>query len=112
MSAADCATVSTGAAGENPDFDYVAGSSGNASLMAFTRAMGGTAPRHNLRVVGINPGPVLTERLITLTKTRARDVLGDESRWQELMKGHAFGRAAKEWRRANHRPGPHVNDRW
>src|SRR5271163_1481531 len=84
-----------GAAGENPDFDYIAGSSGNASLMAFTRAMGGTAPRDGLRVVGINPGPVLTERLITLTKTRARDVLGDESRWEELMKGHAFGRAAK-----------------
>ncbi|HVB16974.1 MAG TPA: SDR family NAD(P)-dependent oxidoreductase, partial [Stellaceae bacterium] len=41
-----------GAAGENPDFDYVAGSSGNASLMAFTRAMGGTAPRDNLRVMG------------------------------------------------------------
>src|SRR5216684_1261342 len=34
-----------GAAGENPDFDSVAGSAGNASLMAFTRAMGGTAPR-------------------------------------------------------------------
>jgi short-subunit dehydrogenase len=34
-----------GAAGENPDFNYIAGSSGNASLMAFTRAMGGTAPR-------------------------------------------------------------------
>ena len=84
-----------GAAGENPDFDYIAGSSGNASLMAFTRAMGGTAPRHNLRVVGINPGPVLTERLITLTKTRAKDRLGDENRWQELMTGHAFGRAAK-----------------
>jgi 3-oxoacyl-[acyl-carrier protein] reductase len=84
-----------GAAGENPDFNYIAGSSGNASLMAFTRAMGGTAPRDNLRVVGINPGPVLTERLITLTKTRARDVLGDESRWEELMQGHAFGRAAK-----------------
>src|SRR5580704_30998 len=49
-----------GAAGENPDFDYVAGSSGNASLMAFTRAIGGTAPRDNLRVVGINPGPVET----------------------------------------------------
>ncbi|MBV9966602.1 MAG: SDR family NAD(P)-dependent oxidoreductase, partial [Alphaproteobacteria bacterium] len=32
-----------GAAGENPDFSYVAGSSGNASLMAFTKAMGGTA---------------------------------------------------------------------
>lgn len=84
-----------GAAGENPDFNYIAGSSGNASLMAFTRAIGGTSPRDNLRVVGINPGPVLTERLITLTKTRARDVLGDESRWEELMHGHAFGRAAK-----------------
>src|SRR5215470_5461055 len=84
-----------GAAGENPDFEYVAGSSGNASLMAFTRAMGGTAPRDGLRVVGINPGPVMTERLITLTKTRARDRLGDENRWQELMQGYAFGRAAK-----------------
>ncbi len=84
-----------GAAGENPDFDYIAGSSGNASLIAFTRAMGGTAPRDGLRVMGINPGPVMTERLITLTKTRARDHLGDENRWQELMQGYAFGRAAK-----------------
>ncbi len=84
-----------GAAGENPDFDYIAGSSGNASLMAFTRAMGGTAPRDNLRVMGVNPGPVLTERLVTLTKHRAQVRLGDESRWEELMKGHAFGRAAK-----------------
>jgi NAD(P)-dependent dehydrogenase (short-subunit alcohol dehydrogenase family) len=63
--------------------------------MAFTRAMGGTAPRDGLRVVGINPGPVMTERLITLTKTRARDRFGDENRWQELMQGYAFGRAAK-----------------
>jgi NAD(P)-dependent dehydrogenase (short-subunit alcohol dehydrogenase family) len=84
-----------GAAGENPDFDYIAGSSGNASLMAFTRAMGGTAPRDGIRVLGINPGPVMTERLITLTKTRARDRFGDENRWQELMQGYAFGRAAK-----------------
>ena len=84
-----------GAAGENPDFDYVAGSSGNASLMAFTRAMGGTAPRDGLRVVGINPGPVMTERLITLTRHRAQTQLGDPEKWQELMKGYAFGRAAK-----------------
>jgi short-subunit dehydrogenase len=63
-----------GAAGENPDFDYVAGSSGNASLMAFTRAIGGTSPRDNLRVIGINPGPVMTERLITLMRTRPKRV--------------------------------------
>lgn len=83
-----------GAAGENPDFSYVAGSSGNASLMAFTKAMGGTAPRDNLRVMAINPGPVMTERLITLMKTRAQSDFGDPERWQELMKGYAFGRAA------------------
>jgi NAD(P)-dependent dehydrogenase (short-subunit alcohol dehydrogenase family) len=84
-----------GAAGENPDFDYVAGSSGNASLMAFTRAIGGTAPRDNLRVMGINPGPVMTERLITLMRTRAETQLGDPEKYTELMKPLAFGRAAK-----------------
>src|SRR5207302_4400089 len=84
-----------GAAGENPDFDYIAGSSGNASLMAFTRAMGGAAPRDNLRVVGINPGPVMTERLITLMRTRAQTQFGDAERWTEYMKPLAFGRAAK-----------------
>ena len=84
-----------GAAGENPDANYVAGSSGNASLMAFTRAMGGAAPRDGLRVVGINPGPVLTERLMTLTRHRAQTQLGDPEKWQELMQGYAFGRAAK-----------------
>jgi NAD(P)-dependent dehydrogenase (short-subunit alcohol dehydrogenase family) len=84
-----------GAAGENPDFDYVAGSSGNASLMAFTRAIGGTSPRDNLRVIGINPGPVMTERLITLMKTRAQSNFGDPEKWPDLMKPLAFGRAAK-----------------
>src|SRR5437660_4016805 len=84
-----------GAAGENPDFEYVAGSSGNASLMAFTRAIGGTAPRDNLRVIGINPGPVMTERLITLMRTRAETNFGDPEKWTELMKPLAFGRAAK-----------------
>lgn len=84
-----------GAAGENPDFDYIAGSSGNASLMAFTRAIGGTAPRDGLRVIGINPGPVMTERLVSLMRTRAQDRFGDAGRWHELMQGHAFGRAAK-----------------
>jgi NAD(P)-dependent dehydrogenase (short-subunit alcohol dehydrogenase family) len=63
--------------------------------MAFTRAMGGTSPRDGIRVIGINPGPVLTERLITLTRQRAQLRLGDPERWQELMQGHAFGRAAK-----------------
>ena len=63
--------------------------------MAFTRAIGGTAPRDGLRVIGINPGPVMTERLVSLMRTRAQDRFGDAERWHELMQGHAFGRAAK-----------------
>jgi NAD(P)-dependent dehydrogenase (short-subunit alcohol dehydrogenase family) len=63
--------------------------------MAFTRAMGGAAPRDGLRVVGTNPGPVLTERLVTVTRQHALQHLGDPERWPELMQGHAFGRAAK-----------------
>ena len=83
-----------GAAGENPDFHYIAGSSGNASLMMFTRAMGGTAPKDNLRVVGINPGPVLTDRLQTLMRGRAEREFGDAGRWREYLAPLAFGRAA------------------
>ena len=84
-----------GTAGEGVQSNYIAGSAGNASLMAFTRAMGGTAPRDNLRVVGINPGPVMTERLVTLMRTRAETNFGDPEKWTELMKPLAFGRAAK-----------------
>ena len=83
-----------GAAGERLDADYIAGSAGNASLMAFTRAMGGNSPRDGIRVVGINPGPVATDRLVTLLKRRAKNQYGDEARWQEFLKSMPFGRAA------------------
>src|SRR5207253_389391 len=45
-----------GLAGEKFDAGYVAGSSGNASLMAFTRAVGSTSIDKGVRVVGVNPG--------------------------------------------------------
>jgi len=84
-----------GSAGEKLDAAYIAGSTGNASLMAFTRAMGGAAPDAGVRVVGINPGPVATDRLVTLLRKRAQDRLGDAERWEELVKPMPFGRAAK-----------------
>ena len=37
----------------------------------------------------------MTERLITLMKTRAQTNFGDPEKWTELMKPLAFGRAAK-----------------
>jgi len=82
-----------GMAGERMDAGYVAGSTGNAGLMAFTRTIGGAASADNLRVVGINPGAIATDRLVTIMKKRALDRLGDESRWEELMKPLPFGRA-------------------
>ena len=83
-----------GSAGERLDAAYIAGTTGNASLMAFTRALGAAAPDAGLRVIGINPGPVSTDRLVMLLKKRAQDRLGDAARWQELTKSMPFGRAA------------------
>src|SRR5579872_2942920 len=82
-----------GMAGEKMDAGYIAGSSGNAGLMAFTKTLGGTAPADNLRVVGINPGAIATERLVTIMKKRAQDRLGDAGRWEELMSPLPFNRA-------------------
>jgi NAD(P)-dependent dehydrogenase (short-subunit alcohol dehydrogenase family) len=83
-----------GAAGEKFDANYICGSAGNAALMAFTRALGGKSLADNIRVVGINPGPVGTDRHVTLMKTRARHQFGDENRYRELQQGLPRGRPA------------------
>ena len=82
-----------GVAGEKMDRTYIAGSTGNAALMAFTKALGGSAGDDKLRVVGINPGAIATDRLVTLMKARAQDRLGDADKWEELMKPLPMGRA-------------------
>ena len=84
-----------GMAGERMDAGYIAGSTGNAGLMAFTKTLGGAASNDKLRVVGINPGAVATDRLVTLMKKRAQDRLGDADRWEELMAPLPYGRAGK-----------------
>ncbi len=83
-----------GAAGEKFDPDYITGSVGNAALMAFTRALGRASAAHGVRVVGINPGPVETERLVMLSLARAERSLGDAGRWRELFGRMPFGRPA------------------
>ena len=40
--------------------------------MAFTRGLGGKSLADNIRVVGINPGPVATDRLVSLYKQMAQ----------------------------------------
>jgi short-subunit dehydrogenase len=60
-----------GNSGENWDANYIAGSTGNAAVMAFTRALGGVSLDDGIRVVGVNPGPVATDRMVKLMKRRA-----------------------------------------
>lgn len=73
-----------GVAGERHRADYIAGTTGNAALMAFTRGLGAEAVDHGIRVVGVNPGRVETERQVGHMKDRALKELGDASRWQEI----------------------------
>lgn len=84
-----------GLGGERLDAGYIAGSTGNAALMAFSRALGAVSIAAGVRVVAINPGPVETDRIITLSKDRARRELGDEDRWREAFAKLPYGRPAK-----------------
>ena len=83
-----------GNAGERLNPAYIAGSTANAGLMAFTRTLGGVSHADGIRVVGINPGPVATDRLLSLYKQMAQTKLGDASRYEELFKEMSFGRPA------------------
>jgi NAD(P)-dependent dehydrogenase (short-subunit alcohol dehydrogenase family) len=83
-----------GAAGESLPATYIAGCVGNASVMAFTRSIGTKSPDWGVRVVGVNPGPVETDRVEVLGRKRAQRELGDENRWREYFKDMPFGRPA------------------
>jgi NAD(P)-dependent dehydrogenase (short-subunit alcohol dehydrogenase family) len=81
-----------GNSGENWDYNYVAGSTGNAAIMSFTKAVGGVSLDYGIRVVGVNPGPIATDRMTRMMKRRARDNLGDENRWQDYLADYPGGR--------------------
>lgn len=81
-----------GMAASQPRYDYLCGSAGNAALVSFTKATGGFASRHGVRVLGINPGPTETDRLVGLYRGRAQATLGDAERWRELLTEIPFGK--------------------
>ena len=83
-----------GLGGERVDAGYIAGAMGNAGLMAFTRAIGGTSTDFGVRVLGVNPGPVLTDRVEVLGRKRAATLYGDENRWRESFAKMPYGRPA------------------
>ena len=80
-----------GMAGEHPSFEYVCGSMANAGLGAFTKAMGKGSTAFGVRVLGVHPPATRTDRIIPLMKAAAKEKLGDENRWQELIGSGSFG---------------------
>ena len=84
-----------GAGGERFPPEYIAGSAGNAALMGFVKAMGRASFHDGVRVIGINPGFVQTDRVKMMMQARAERELGSADRWEELFSHLPFGRAAK-----------------
>ena len=84
----------TGLAADRTDAGYVAGTTGNAGLNAFTKAVGGPSLSKGVRVLAVSPGPTATDRIVTLMRDRARAEFGDPERWQSYLAGLPAGRAA------------------
>ena len=84
-----------GNGGEVCDPNYIEGAAGNASIMAMTRALGGTSLDDNIRVVGVNPGPVDTTRIYAMLRKFAGTKLGDPERYGELLERYPLKRPAR-----------------
>jgi NAD(P)-dependent dehydrogenase (short-subunit alcohol dehydrogenase family) len=67
-----------GTGGLRPTAGYMVGGAANAALNHFTKALADEGSKHGVRVVGINPGPILTERLQLFTARTARGRSLDE----------------------------------
>jgi NAD(P)-dependent dehydrogenase (short-subunit alcohol dehydrogenase family) len=84
-----------GNGGEVCDPNYIEGAAGNAAIMAMTRALGGTSLDDNIRVVGVNPGPVDTTRIYNMLRKFAETKLGDAARYDELVERYPLKRPAR-----------------
>jgi NAD(P)-dependent dehydrogenase (short-subunit alcohol dehydrogenase family) len=82
-----------GGAGERHPAAYIAGAAGNAALMGFTRSLAHGSHKDGIRVVGINPGAIATERQEMMARSRAEAQFGDAEKWRDIYKGNPFGRA-------------------
>ena len=63
--------------------------------------MGGKSVDWGVRIFGINPAATRTDRIISLSKTRAKTSLGDESRWEEMLTGLPLNRLIESAEIAN-----------
>jgi 3-oxoacyl-[acyl-carrier protein] reductase len=83
-----------GNAADTHDPEYICGVAGNAALTAFSQSLGCVSARDGIRVVALSPGPVETDRIVSLMKKKAKDRTGSADNWQELRKPLPFQRCA------------------
>lgn len=76
-----------GLGAEKLEYAYAAGSTGNAALVAFTRAVGSMSLDYGVRVLGVNPGWVETDRAIASLRRRSEEATGDAERWRDFLVG-------------------------
>lgn len=84
-----------GAAAERPDPGYIATCCGNAALVMFTRCLGGESVRDGVRVLAVNPGPIMTDRHKKGAEKVALAQFGDKDKWPELYKRFPIGRPGR-----------------
>lgn len=84
-----------GNCGERPDPEIIIGTVANSGMMNFTRALGSVSVNHGVRVLGVNPGATLTERLEYVMREKARERTGDPDTWEDLMAPLPYGRASR-----------------
>ena len=76
-----------GLGAEKLEYAYVAGSTGNAALVAFTKTVGSMSLDYGVRVLGVNPGWVETEKAIRSLRQRSEDATGNADAWRDCLVG-------------------------
>lgn len=84
-----------GMAGERPEPSYIATCCGNAALIMFTQCLGGESVRDGVRILAINPGPIMSDRHRRGAERVAERELGSKERWPELYKRFPIGRPGR-----------------
>lgn len=84
-----------GMSGVRLDPMNIAITTGNAALIAFTKAVGARSVDFGFRVLGVNPALTATERAVDLLRNTAERELGDAQRWEELTASAPGGRIGR-----------------
>lgn len=74
-----------GNSGERMQSGYILGSTGNIGLMGLTCALGARSPDFSVRVVGVNPGLIATDRAYVMLKGFSQTTHGTPDRWEEML---------------------------